>query len=485
VQSIATTGHDIDGSLRPFLYCSFTRNPPIYGIAAYGSSLIFGKNPFGLRFPAALFGLVAILLIYGIAFELTRRRDIATIAAALQATLPIFVHFSRVAWEPASELPFLLGGLYVLVRTLRNDDRNTGDAAPLSFGGLTLAAVLLALTCYTYMAGWFYAAALGGTAIALNARRFRSHGALLKLGGAIAVAAVIAGPALSMWFGDGHTIERTQRIATFAHGVTLDALGTFFSNYLAHFRWSYLVTTGDPIPGSTWRYMVGFGAFYWWVVPLAALGLLCVFAFTRGRWAALWTCAWLVLYPFGGALTNEGVPNAPRTLAGAPVFCILAAIGCIALFEVVRFFTATRFRAVTTIACVALFVANLGLSVTLFSRYYFTEYVHQHSNAWDSGTGALFAYIRARAGDYDRVCFAIRPAYYAVDSYARFYIGDLPIQTVASIVPPQCYQPGTLLATDEEHPTKRAHFVFQGNILDVDGGTFAAISAYPRRSSGG
>ena len=45
--SIATTGHDIDGTLLPFLDSAFTRNPPVYAIAGYASSLAFGKTPFG------------------------------------------------------------------------------------------------------------------------------------------------------------------------------------------------------------------------------------------------------------------------------------------------------------------------------------------------------------------------------------------------------------------------------------------------------
>ena len=126
--SIATTGHDLDGRLLPYLYAPWTRNPPVYAIAAYGSSLIFGRTPLGLRLPAAIFGLIAIMLLYGIAFELTLRIDVALIAAVLMATQPIFVHFARVGWEPASELPFLLGGVF-LFTAARDALSNAADAA--------------------------------------------------------------------------------------------------------------------------------------------------------------------------------------------------------------------------------------------------------------------------------------------------------------------------------------------------------------------
>ena len=140
-----------------------------------------------------------------------------------------------------------------------------------------------------------------------------------------------------MWFFDEHTVSHTLDMATFAGGVLGEPQSIrFFANYAAHFNWSYLVTTGDPKPRITWRYLNGMGAFFGWVVLLAALGFAASARYIRPRWALVWTWLWLAAYPLGGALTNQGAPgtpNAPRTLAGAPVFCILAAVGIALLFD--------------------------------------------------------------------------------------------------------------------------------------------------------
>jgi 4-amino-4-deoxy-L-arabinose transferase-like glycosyltransferase len=99
VYSIVTTGHDVDGTLMPYLYQrNVRRNAPLYAIVGYGSTLVFGKNAFGLRLPAALFGISAIALMYFLAFALTRRRDVAFVATLVQAIAPLFVHFSRISW---------------------------------------------------------------------------------------------------------------------------------------------------------------------------------------------------------------------------------------------------------------------------------------------------------------------------------------------------------------------------------------------------
>jgi hypothetical protein len=390
-----------------------------------------------------IFGTACIPLMYAISFELTRRRDVAIVTAIVVATQPILVHFSRVAWEPASELPFLLAGLYVLLRAFLRAP--AGGRA--SFRGLALAAILLACTCYTYMAGWFYAVVLAVPIVAANRRRFRSPRALLELAGALAVWAALAAPALWMWFGNRDTYARTQRIATFAGGITPGALRQFAANYFAHFHWSYLVTTGDPISGSTWRYMSGFGAFYWWVVVFAVAGAFVAWRYVRTPWALAWLFWWVAAYPLGGSLTNEGVPNAPRTLAGAPVFCVFAALGIVASFSLAARLPHV-WNARASLVLRAAFALNLAVSVAIFAHEYFVRYPYLNPNAWDSGTRQLFGAIRANAAGERRLCFSVRQAWYNTDTYMRYYLENVPLERIENVDDPRCERAGTLLATD-------------------------------------
>ena len=94
----------------------------------------------------------------------------------------------------------------------------------LSFPCLGWGAFLLGVTAYTYMAGWFYAVILGAAVLAFNARRFRTRQERLALAGACTIWLLAASPALWMWFFDPHTILRTERISTFANGVSIDSL---------------------------------------------------------------------------------------------------------------------------------------------------------------------------------------------------------------------------------------------------------------------
>lgn len=474
--SIVTTGHDVDGKLLPFFYSSFTRHPPMYAIVGYTSTRVLGKSPFGLRFPAAFLGLVSIALMYLIALELTRRRGVALVTALVMAIAPLFVHFARIAWEPATEMPFLLGGLYVLVRAFRRADEGE---SPVGWGSLAPAAVLLGLTCYTYMAAWFHAIVLGGALLALNAHRFRSVQSRVALAGSLALWAVIAAPAFWMLFGDPETYERTQRMTTFGHGISLQSLWTFAGNYLAQFRWSYLVTTGDSQTGTTWRYLVGFGAFYWWVVPLVILGAFVTWRYAPQAWARRWIYVWFLAYPLGGALTTDGVPNPPRTLALATVFCLLAAIGFCALLDAARAIGAPQWRRVATIGASALLIANAVVSTGLFADYYFTRYVHVYPNVWYSGSAATFGYVRSHRQGYTRVCFSLDPAWYDLGTYVRYYLSGAPLAEFDGVTQPPCFQRGTMLVVDTHAPFARAGFTRLATFRDVDGFAFSVILGRP------
>lgn len=343
------------------------------------------------------------------------------------------------------------------------------------------ASLVLGLTDYTYLAGWFYALILGGGLLVCNLRRFASWRGAFAIAATCAVWLLVSAPALWMWFFNRQTVSHTLGMATFAGGFSAGTLQTFLVNYAAHFNWSYLVTTGDPRPGITWRYLNGMGAFFGWVVPLAALGLAASLRYVRPRWALLWTWLWLAAYPLGGALTNQGVPgtpNAPRTLAGAPVFCILAAIGIALLFDWAASLRRPRAARAAVTAVRAAFAAAAIFSTAYFARFYFTRYVHQNSNAWFSGTHALFAAIRENRDGYRRVCFSVRPAWYPLPTFVRFYLRGVPLQAIDGIDDPRCSLDGTLVAVDGDHPFNRAGFHALATIDDVDGNPFASLRGH-------
>jgi hypothetical protein len=307
--------------------------------------------------------------------------------------------------------------------------------------------------------------------------RYRTRRAVICASFAAVVWLLLSAPALWLWFTAPDVTFHTVGMATFARGVSHKTLAVFFANYFAHFKWVYLVVNGDPRAGITWRYLNGFGAFYWWIVVLAALGLFTTFRYVRDRLLAWWLLLWVIVYPLGGSLVTDGagIPNAARTLAGAPVFCIFAAFGMTLLFDElsrlrsIRLAQAAKFLLGVTLALLA------GFSLDKFAQFYFRDYSHLTAEAWDSGTRRTFETIVANSAGYSRVCIHIRPAFYSTDAYARFYLyPGSQLLAIEDDYDPRCSWPGTMLV--EDNVKSRVGFHEIARVYDLDGYGFAVIS---------
>ncbi|MBV8371966.1 MAG: hypothetical protein JOY69_01790, partial [Candidatus Eremiobacteraeota bacterium] len=94
------------------------------------------------------------------------------------------------------------------------------------------------------------------------------------------------------------------------------------------------------------------------------------------------------------------------------------------------------------------------------------------------GTRALFAAIREDSGGYERICFNVRPAWYPLETFTRFYLNGIPLQVIDNVDDSSCSLPGTLVAVDNDHPFDRTGFRILTQIKDVDGNPFAALRGY-------
>lgn len=111
--SILQTGRDEHGELMPIVFKSFGDwKPGLYIYTVVPSVAVFGLTEFAVRFPNAIFGVMAIFLIYLITNYLFKNRRIALFTAFFLAISPWHIHFSRGAWEASFALTLLLAGTY-------------------------------------------------------------------------------------------------------------------------------------------------------------------------------------------------------------------------------------------------------------------------------------------------------------------------------------------------------------------------------------
>jgi uncharacterized membrane protein len=89
-------------------------HPPAYSYLLFLWTRVFGETPFGLRTFSLLFGMLAIFLMYKLAFKQTKSYWIASITALLVAVNPELVIYSQEARSYSEFLAITVGLFYIL-----------------------------------------------------------------------------------------------------------------------------------------------------------------------------------------------------------------------------------------------------------------------------------------------------------------------------------------------------------------------------------
>jgi 4-amino-4-deoxy-L-arabinose transferase-like glycosyltransferase len=261
---------------------------PLYGAFQLVSVWLLDGTIASYRLPAALFGVVTALGTGLVAYQLVPRRAVLIGAAAMMAILPWDISISRIGWEPAAMLPFLLFGLYFLRRGL----------AARSERDICIGFELLAVGAYSYRAEAFYAVGLVLALFATEFQRVREESRKIAFGAAIAFAILL--PLTLDVVRNPHYLTSGPAQGTFDGGVDASSLQEFRFLYFAHFAPDALFLHGD----GNLQHGPSFGVLYVWMAPFILLGFLAPPRLVGWR-IRIFLLAWLALYPFGGALTDE------------------------------------------------------------------------------------------------------------------------------------------------------------------------------------
>ena len=147
--TLSTHLKDEYGATAPLFIKSFgDYKSPLYVYLLAAVFRVTGPSMHAARAFSAVLGLAGILVIYLLAYSISRRRLIALAATALAGLSPWLFEISRLVFEVAIEPVLIAGFLLVLYRA------STGEWRLRHSIGLAL---LLALTVYAYQAGRVFA----------------------------------------------------------------------------------------------------------------------------------------------------------------------------------------------------------------------------------------------------------------------------------------------------------------------------------------
>ncbi len=256
------------------------------------SVAVFGREPWALRLPSAIFGVLTVAGLYFLAAELYGE-TVALYAAFFLATSFWHIVFSRIGFRAIAAPCFLTWALYLQFKGMRRDRPS-----------------LIAFAGFVYGLGFYTYLAYRATPLLLvwilwrSRRRWR-----------FAAAAAITAAPLAIYFAL-HSEAFAQypgRISVFHHPHPAWEIVLNLWRTARMFFWH-----GDP----NWRHNIAYRAeLYWPVALLFAAGV--VFAVARRRFLPL---IWLAAAAVPVVLADDVQPHALRALLMTPAVFLLAGL---------------------------------------------------------------------------------------------------------------------------------------------------------------
>lgn len=417
--SILETGKDYSGNPWPLHFRSFAEwRTPLYLYSSVPTVAAFGISPWGVRLPAAIFGILGIWLFYLLTKKFTDKEGLALLAAFLLAISPWHIQYSRAGFEATQMLALYLAGLYFFLRAIKESGKF-----------LSLSAIFLGLTPWVYSTAKFF---LPITAVILFLVWWGDLKKISKkyLVWALAAFFVVVFPiAWSTVFGGG--TARFQYISIFTDPTTIPEVGfdrlqdarvrdpqaqfgiqpsvidrafhnkiiswsgIFFRNYLQPFSTHFLFIEGDLNIRHSPESM---GQLYRFEVIFLILGIIFFSVAKFDKKAKLFILLWALAAPIPAALTRDGGMHATRLFFFLPVLIFLVAVGIYYSFQVLK----RGYRGLF----IGVYLTLLFLSFIFYQHNYWVHYPWDSERWWHAGFKRSVDSVKELESQYDKIIFS-------------------------------------------------------------------------------
>lgn len=413
--SILKTAKDEYGTFMPIIFKSFGDfKPGLYIYLTVPSVFIFGLNEFSVRLPSAIFGVIAVWLMYLIVrilrkeFEI-KNRNYELIAAFLLAINPWHLHFSRGAWEINVSLTLTLVGIYFFLKAFKK---------PIY---LIFSSFFIASTLITYQGAKLSSliVIITLTLVFWDKLLRLIKGSKLIVIVALVLGLVISSPSLMSFFrGETGRLgvysvfsyprkeEDIKRILSqgseergsvsylLFHTESSNFVRVITGKWFNHFSSRFLFFEGDwpnPRHSAPNHGMLYLADFVFLIVGFFALTK----TKGRGKW---WVLSWLVLAPLPAVLTRDQV-HAVRSYNLLIPLTILSSFGVFKVLETINYMKTSLFKVV---GYLLFFLAVIGSLVYYFDAYYVHLSKHT-SRLWSYGFKQIVEEITPIQDKYQRI----------------------------------------------------------------------------------
>lgn len=388
--SILLSGKDEWGEVMPLFPRGFgDYKPPLQTYLMIPSIAIFGLTIEAVRLPAAVIGVLLVLVVYYLAYEITGNRRIGIWSAFLLAINPWAIQLSRSAFEGGVGVFFFSLGLLFFLKGLKQKNY------------LIISAVSWGLTFYSYhSARVFLALFLIGLAIILGKRILSKK--------FVVFAVILAVFVLPLIFNINQILARSSDVGITSPKViegyfqnrTGSSLGTldklfdnkflyvgniFVSNFLSYYSPQFFFTGSRP--DNSYLNFPNFPLLYQFEIILWLLaGWVLLRGKVNGKKIIL---LWLLLAAIPASLAT-GQMNAGRAPGFLPLTAIISGIGVVFLMEKLQ-------------KNWVYLLLPILISFLFFVHFYFIELPQKPADNLRYGYEQIFKKILEVQGQYNEV----------------------------------------------------------------------------------
>lgn len=301
------------------------------------------REPWVLRLPSALFGILTVLGLYFLAKELFSK-EVGLLASFFLATSVWHIIFSRIGFRAIMAPAFAVWGIYLLLRAMKR--WKFGEN---SFVYATIGGVVYGLGFYSYIAYRVTPVLVLFIMVffLVCAKEHKHFLRLLRNCAVFAFSALLVVLPLGMYFATnpGTFFGRTSQVSVFAGESPVKDLTSNILKTAQMFNFE-----GD---GNARHNPPGRSQLFWPVGMLFIIGIIAgLIAIFRNRWRrwltedtlGYWTMfLWFGLAAAPVVISNEGLPHALRAILMIPPAVVFAALGGRWLYRILKPRLHTRF----------------------------------------------------------------------------------------------------------------------------------------------
>src|SRR3989344_4868988 len=420
--SFINTGRDYFGNFLPLHFQSYADfRAPLYIYSSIPTVFIFGITPWGLRLPAAIFGILGVYLLYLLVVEIggywkNQSREkievFALFSAFILAFSPWHLQYSRAAFEVTQLLLLYLCGFYFFFKGVK-------DGKYIWISGL-----FFLLTPWSYSTAKLFTPLLMVYLFYLFRKKINMSVKQKLL--TFSILCLLWLPLIYVNFFQGAAF-RFKYISIFTDPTTIGAIQTLrlddaqmrrrygggigqkissrlmhnkyiiwqekiLDNYLQSFSTGFLFIEGDP----NLRHSIsGLGQFYKVEMIALLLGVILLASSSLDRKIKYLLLFWIIAGIFPSAVTRDGGKHATRLILILPPIVLVIAYG---LTE-----TIFRFTAKYKYVFISLFFGFWAFQFTVYTHIYWTHNPWYSERSWHAGYKEMVTILKEYQNRYNKI----------------------------------------------------------------------------------